>query len=283
MPLKQQLFGLVKQVYTPPKRIYQHLSFQGVFSIVPQKGHCFRMWHYGYELENDIFWAGLLDGWEKVSIGLWVKLCANPKNQVIIDVGANTGIYALVAKCLNPNATVHAFEPVKRVCEKLSANVALNGYDIGCHEVGLSNYDGEAVIYETDGEHVYSVTVNQNIHSQHTAVKETRIRVQRLDTFIEQQALPRIDLLKIDVETHEPEVLEGFGAYLEKFKPTLLIEILTAEVAEKVSAWVGHLGYCYFNIDENKGIRQVDAIAVSDYYNFLLCTEEVAKELGLMG
>lgn len=40
--------------------------------------------------------------------------------------------------------------------------------------------------------------------------------------------------MKIDVETHEPEVLEGVGEYLKKFRPSLLIEILDDEITAKV-------------------------------------------------
>ena len=42
--------------------------------------------------------------------------------------------------------------------------------------------------------------------------------------------ITKIDLLKIDVETHEPEVLEGYTKYIHLHKPTMLIEILNDEL-----------------------------------------------------
>ena len=68
---------------------------------------------------------------------------------------------------------------------------------------------------------------------------------------------------------HEPEVIEGFEEYLKKFKPTLLIEILNDEVADKLKYLFRELDYLYFNIDERKGVKQVAEISKSDYYNFL--------------
>ena len=62
----------------------------------------------------------------------------------------------------------------------------------------------------------------------------------------------------------------------------MLIEILSDEVGLKVKELIGGLGYLYFNIDENKGIRKVDTIAHSDYYNYLLCSKEIAQQLKLL-
>ena len=94
--------------------------------------------------------------------------------------------------------------------------------------------------------------------------------------------MQNIDLLKIDVETHEPEVLKGLGGYLQKFIPAMLIEVLDDETGQKINKIVEGLGYLYFNNDENKGIRRVQKIEHSDYYNYLICTKEKAIGLKLI-
>lgn len=134
-----------------------------------------------------IFWSGLTNGWEKESINLWIQLCKNATT--IVDVGANTGIYSLIAKTLNPNAMVFAFEPVSRVYQKLKENIQLNKFDIIALEVALSNSDGTATIYDTDSEHTYSVTVNKNMFSSDTHVLATTIQTIQLDTFIKKITL----------------------------------------------------------------------------------------------
>lgn len=248
--------------------------------MLVENSKAFKIKHYGYQIENEIFWAGLTEGWEKESIKLWVQLCKT--SDVIIDIGANTGVYSLIAKTINPKAKVYAFEPVTRVFEKLKENIALNDYDIVPIEKAVSNTEGTAVIYDTAAEHVYSVTVNKNLSSPEIKVTETIIETITLNSFIRQNNIEQIDLIKIDVETHEPEVLEGFSDYLFHFKPTILIEVLNDEVGEKVDKLVRGLGYLYFNIDENKTIRQVATITKSDYYNYLICNPEVAAKIGLM-
>ncbi len=276
LPLKREIFTVIKSVVTPSERIYKHLHFRGDINVQVDESHSFKMRHYGFEVENTVFWVGLTGGWEKLSLSIWVKLAHN--SDVIFDIGANTGIYSLVAKSLNPKAQTFAFEPVKRVFEKLEFNNQPNGYDINCYESAASDSDGTATIFDTPTEHVYSVTVGKNLNTSDTSVIPTTIKTIRLDTLIEKLKIPKVDLIKIDVETHEAEVLKGLGKYLEKFKPTMLVEILNDTVGQNVEAIVSGKGYVYFNLDEKLGtIRRVEHITKSDYYNYLLCNEEVAK------
>lgn len=280
LPFKQQLFTLLKGIWVPPHAVYKHLNFKGILDVKVDEQQRFKIKHYGYSLENDLFWLGLRNGWEKHSIDLWLKLCK--QSNVVLDIGANTGVYSLITKSVNPQAKVYAFEPVKRVFEKLKANIDLNGFDVVCTEAALSNYDGTAKIFIPDTEHVYTVTVNDNILSKNIKTIETEIRTVTLKSFIEQEAINHIDLIKLDVETHEPEVLEGFGSYLMMYKPTILIEILNDNVGTKVQSYAEKCGYLFFNIDEKKGVRKVDQITKSDAFNYLLCTEDIAKSIHLI-
>lgn len=277
VPFKKQFYSLLRPLNIP-KSIYQHLHFKDTFNVKFDI-YKFEIEHHGYQIENELFWSGLTEGWEKISMRLWIELCKD--SNTIIDIGANTGVYSLVAKAVNPNASVCGFEPVERVFRKFKKNCELNNFDIKCFDYALSNYDGEAVIYDTPSEHVYSVTVNQNI-SQSKDVIETKIKTKRLSSFIEESKMGKIDLMKIDVETHEPEVLEGMGVYLNQYQPTLLIEILNDEVGGKVQSMIGHLDYLYFNIDEINAPKRVSKIEKSAYYNYLICKKDVAEKLNLV-
>jgi hypothetical protein len=109
-----------------------------------------------------------------------------------------------------------------------------------------------------------------------------QISTVRLDSFLVSAHVPKVDLVKIDVETHEAEVLEGLGEYLDRYRPAMLIEVLNDEVGSNVERLVKGKGYLYFNIDDKKGtLRQVGKIAKSDFYNYLLCNEDIARYLRL--
>jgi len=280
LPLKKEVYSLLKKVYHPPKKVYQHLHFVGNFEVKVKENRSFKIRHYGYQIENEIFWNGVFNGWEKVSLRLWEKLCED--SETIMDIGANTGVYALIAKSIKPTSKVWAFEPVNRVFDKLTYNNSLNNYDIECLEEAVSDKDGTATIYDKDTEHTYSVTVNQDNSPNKSDSIPVTINTIRLDNFIEKNKIKNIDLIKMDVEMHEVEALSGMGIYLKKFAPTLLIEILNEEVANGISKLIHGINYLYFNIDENAGITQVDQLTKSDYFNFLICSPEVAKKLNLI-
>jgi FkbM family methyltransferase len=280
LPFKKQLYLTLKKVWTPRENIYKHLHFKGVFKVKVDDCTWFELNHYGYQIENEIFWNGLTGGWEKISMAIWIALCK--KSMVIIDIGANTGIYSLVAKATHPAAEVYAFEPVKRVYSKLVDNNRLNGYDVACHELAVSNVDGQALIYDTTDDHILSVTLNKNLHHPETTVIPTLVRTVRLSSLIEKNEMKKIDLIKIDVETHEPEVLEGLGPYLSRDKPAILIEVLNDDIGKQIEKIVQGNNYLYFNIDEQGGTRRTESILKSDHYNYLLCQRDTAHSLGLI-
>ena len=276
-PLKKQFFSLIKIFGTPNHKIYQHLNFVGNIDVKVSDVKSFKIRHYGFLIENEIFWNGIFNGWEKVSLSIWAELCEN--SDTIFDIGSNTGVYALLAKTINPSSKVFAFEPVERVYNKLIANNKLNEYDIKCFKKAISNFDGEAKIYDKDTEHTYSVTVNKDISANKEKSILTAIKTIRLDTFIKSAGLPKIDLLKVDVETHEVEALEGFGGYLKKHEPTFIIEILNDKIAKGIEELISEINYEYYVIDENSGIKKVNQLRKSDYYNFLICKPEIANKL----
>lgn len=279
LPFKRQCYTLVKKVISPPQHIYKHLHFNGTITIAIDKFHSFKMMHYGFQLENEIFWKGLTGGWEKESIKLWIKLCSLG-NPTVFDVGANTGIYSLIAKSINHDSRVIALEPVHRVFQKLKTNMAINQFNTECLELAASNFTGEAVIYDTGGEHIYSVTVNKNLNAANDLL-QVPIATITLDKLITDLNLNKVDLIKIDVETHEEEVLEGMKKYLPIFKPTILIEILNEDIAARVESLVKDNDYLYFNIDEAKGVFRTDSIGRSSSYNYLLCSATTADQIGL--
>lgn len=281
LPFKQALFTALRS-FPIPQRIYQHLHFHGVMRVEVGKGESFRIRHYGYMIENELFWRGI-KGWEKVSLDLWVRLCR--RSDIIIDVGANTGVYALIARTVNPQATIIAVEPVERVFRKLEDNIALNGGGIRAVRAALTDHEGAVTLYDAPHlEHVLGVSLNkERIYVvEGKSVQPVSVAGRTMAGIAQEFGLPRIDLMKIDVETHEPEVLAGFIDILRRDKPTLLIEILNDQVAARVEDLVRGLGYVYYNIDDVTWPPEKAAtLTKSKHFNYLFCQPEVAREIGL--
>ena len=278
IPLKQPLFAALRRL-NPPASIYRHLHFRGVFSVeIPDTHQRFRMSHFGYELENELFWRGLYGGYESESLRTWVKLCRRARS--IVDVGANTGLFSLVAKTVNPAASVTAFEPVERVYRKLIDNIRLNHLDIDAVPAALSNHTGEGHYFDTLTEHVYSITVNKNLLGADVPFEKRPVHMIALDDFIRENRIDRIDLMKIDVETHEAEVLEGLHDHLDRFRPDILVEVLDDEVAAKLNHVLAGKDYRFFDISERDGLHPIEDIRKSTERNILVCSPETAAVLG---
>lgn len=282
-PLKPVFVGvrkITKLFGSSGEWFYRYLRFRGDFIVPVDKDRSFRLKSYGSGIENSIFWAGLTGEWEAASVKLWIKLAEEAK--VIFDVGANNGVYALISKAVNPSAKVYAFEPIDRIYEKLVYNTQLNKYDIVCLQCGVSNENGTATFYDIQDENSYSSSLNADFAKGGGEVVPVTIKTVRLDTFIKENDLKQVDLIKIDVETYEPQVLEGLGEYLEKFKPTLLIEILNDEVGLKVEDLVGNKNYLYFDVNDDDGsVKRVERITRNSSFNYLLCTEAVARRINI--
>jgi FkbM family methyltransferase len=280
IPFKIYLFNILKKLFNIPEGIYKHLHFKGVISVNIEDKK-FKLHHFGYMIENEIFWVGIENAFEKISFKLWTQL--SKRSEVIIDIGANTGVYSILSNAVNKNAKVYGFEPVERVKKRFEKNIKLNNSSskIKAFSEALSNSDGKATIYDSMEDHIYSVTVSKDLSSDNVKTYPVEINTKRLDTFIQEYKIDKIDLIKIDVETHEPEVIEGMGYYIEKFKPSILIEILSDEIGERIQKLLDGKGYLYYHIDEINDPKLVTKINKSEFFNYLVCQKEIAKYLGL--
>ena len=136
----------------------------------------------------------------------------------VVDCGANVGEWsaALVAAFERPGRTeelrLHCFEPSAPTFEALSANLAPHGGDrtsIQLVRQALSARVGEAtlhVVHEGAGSNslVPGAAGSGGSSTATEAVETTTLTAYTRDLGIE-----KIDLLKIDVEGHDMEVLEG--------------------------------------------------------------------------
>ena len=295
IPFKKYLFLLVKSIYTPSQNVYQHLTFKGIFKVFSGT-NSFKIINTETIIENQLFWKGL-EGFEPESLKLWARMSKNA--DVIFDLGANSGIFSLISKSENPNSKVYSFECVERVFEVLEKNISINNYDVSCYMQAVSSEDGFGYFIDDDEAFTNSVVVNMDLEETASGrgvdpgeLHKVKTELIKLDTFIEQNNIKKIDLMKIDVETHEPEVFEGFQKYLKDFKPTLLVEIIRDRVASSLEKQFSDLGYIFFYINEPFGgldyspegeiYQKVDTLIGGIFGNYLICSPEKAKELDLI-
>lgn len=273
MPLKKELFSLIKRFYVPP--FYKYLTFEDVFTVRIDEKHSFKIYHNGLNVENELFWCGLnCKNWERTTIKLWIELAKTA--DTVFDIGAYTGIYSLIAASVNPEAKIFSFEPVESIFLQLKKNIELNGFKIEAIKKAVSNFDGTSKIKVPLNPHEGSPSFYLDIKNHRVETCE----VITLEKFILENKL-KPSLMKIDVEGLEAEVLSGMGEYLKKFMPDMIVEVLDENVARKLNNLIPD-GYKFFSIDEMAGIKEEKVI--KPYFkesilhrNYLLCKKEIFK------
>jgi len=267
-PLKKATAIILRKLNIPHRLFYKDLKFNGFFTVKIE-GLKFKMRnHPSADIENEIFWEGIYKGWEKQSLKAWIIFCRNAT--VILDIGANTGIYSLIASVVNKDARVFCFEPSIKVYKRLKENLLKNNLDSSIAlNIAVSNVNGFGKFYDFPGDYNLSASLNIEKSKNETLESLTYdVKTMRIDTFIKENKIEIIDLVKIDVEMHEPEVIEGFGKTLDLFHPVILIEVLTNEIADKLNTLLKHKNYSYYTIDENKGFFPAETIKLQSEGNW---------------
>jgi FkbM family methyltransferase len=142
--------------------------------------------------------------------------------QTFIDVGANLGIYTLVAsKIVGPSGRVIAFEPSSQSFSLLKSNITLNGFtNVQVYPTAVSDKIGKAFLYN-------GPDPAQNSLGRHLRLepKGEEVVTQPLDSALSQAPVERVHVIKIDVEGAEELVLRGADNVVTAHHPVIIFEI----------------------------------------------------------
>jgi FkbM family methyltransferase len=189
-------------------------------------GRTLQFWSRGDDLiANQVFWRGW-NGYEPETARPFFDLAA--RAQVTVDVGAHVGYFSLLAGHANARGRVFAFEPHPAAFDRLRCNVRLNGLaNVECIRIALGAADAEADLHFADTAFIPVISsLSYELMRATPALGHARVTVRSLDAFVAERALEALDLIKLDTETTEPDILRGCRASLERFRPTVVCEVL---------------------------------------------------------
>jgi FkbM family methyltransferase len=145
----------------------------------------------------------------------------------VFDVGANKGQFlTLACTCLHDrDFNIHAFEPNRETYEELCQNARQHKNAV-LNNCGLGREPGELeLFYDTAGSGLASLTKRKGDHFGLHMELSQRVKISTIDDYCTAHEIDRIDLLKIDVEGHELDVLNGG----EKMFSRLAVNMVTFE------------------------------------------------------
>tara|TARA_Y100000310_G_C20642390_1_gene794689 strand:+ start:388 stop:1092 length:705 start_codon:yes stop_codon:yes gene_type:complete len=180
---------------------------------------------------------GLVNKYRKDLSATIFFLC--PKSpKIIFDVGANMGVYtSLLARYYAKTSIVYAFEPVKFNFKNLAKNIELNQItNVSFHNFGFYSQEGTMElglpINRKDGNRNENTGLYTYQGKRRYLVK---CNFKRLDYFMKERKIEKIDIMKIDVEGAEHEILSSSEKVLSKIQ-YIYIE-LGREVDENNKTW----------------------------------------------
>lgn len=145
----------------------------------------------------------------------------NIKGSVVFDVGANVGVSSIYA-VLNGAKKIYAFEPVPETYDILKNNIKLNKLEnkIVPINYGLGNDERmKEVRYSFAGDGMAKINLIED--EVNKKVKNTLIRIIKIDKFVKKYKIRRVNFIKMDVEGYEENVLLGAKETIKKWKPIL--------------------------------------------------------------
>ena len=144
------------------------------------------------------------------------------KGHYVFDVGANIGYYSVIfSKCVGDAGKVFAFEPTCYYRNWLLENIKENrANNVEVYDFGLSDKEQQLVIDIG----VSSASLH-NPDGYEEVVGQEKITLKRLDSFVEESNPQRIDVIKIDIDGHEPLFLNGAWKAIDTYKPVIMMEI----------------------------------------------------------
>lgn len=195
--------------------------------------------------------------YEPTAMGLWLRRATSA--QLVIDLGANTGIYSLAAAAANTDCYVVAFEPLVDAFHRLRLNANANGMGrIGAFSYAITDHDGKVTLVRRRRP-IPFINVGAHIGGPPGKDYESFAAMgRRLDGLIQTRHLTGRVVMKVDVEGAEVAAIEGGSEFIASFKPDILIELLSYKRRAQVFDALRPLGYHFFHVSETE--RRVTAL-----------------------
>ena len=194
------------------------------------------------------------------------------------DIGVNLGQTLIKLKSINPEIEYFGFEPNPICVFYTKELIKTNAFKKTIlFPVGISNRDA---IYSLslffDDEADSSASILDNFRPSQTTFKKEFVACFNSQSILEKYKLPKINILKIDVEGAEKDVLESFENRIKQDKPFIIIEILPVYSEEnierlkrqnEIEALLGNIDYSIFRVHKTKngdfnGLEEIQTIGI---------------------
>ncbi len=220
----------------------------------------------GDHIQRQIFWYGY---YEKESILTWERFING--QTTVLDIGANIGYYSLVASPLA--GKIYSFEPSAGIRELLTKNIAFNKCNnVSIQPFAVSNTIGQAKFYKSMPENSGMSGLSE---PENFSGKTETVSVITLDEWATQNDIPKISIIKADLEGAEMNLLSGMKKTLSAHRPVLFLEVRNELLSKfgyrhtDIFDFLLEYGYSGYEIITQGLLKSLDKPIESDHIVFL--------------
>jgi FkbM family methyltransferase len=197
------------------------------------------------------------------------------EDDIFLDIGANIGVYSLLASSKILKGKIYSFEPIPKNYHRLKENIEINHIDnIYPYMLALYCSKGSIEMNISDNDCMASI-IQEGNNQDNTILVET----DTLNSMFSSEEM-NISLCKLDAEGAELAILQGATHLLEKKSPPVfVIDYYTKDLADFMMSY----GFSFYKYDEErcclypvKGNPKEDhaSLAISKF-----CLEKVSARL----
>jgi len=180
---------------------------------------------------------------------------------ICIDAGANVGYYSILMSALSGNSgRTLAVEPNPRMCQLLRSTSNIHNTYFDVAEVALSDKEGRITLHVPEGKYG-GASLLKGTGRFWLKSSKAKVKMVTLDELAKRMNLPRVDVIKIDVEGHEPQVLKGMQGII-KANPDLKIILEYSPFLYEDP--IGFTQYLFEEFTVHR-IKDVDALTTLDF------------------
>lgn len=161
--------------------------------------------------------------WDKPLIKKFYSLLPQNEFFVVLDLGAQTGSFSLLAKYF-PNSQWYSFEPIEEAANTLKKNLLINDINnVWVYQLAVSNFCGKTILKLPAMNAWGLATLGSNVQ-RFSVQSERTVDVINLDSFIQMNQIAKVHFIKVDTEGSELNILRGAKQLIERDHPILLME-----------------------------------------------------------
>jgi FkbM family methyltransferase len=143
-------------------------------------------------------------------------------DSVVIDAGANIGIFSIFASKFATEGKIYAFEPAPKTFNLLKNNIK-DYNNISCLCTGLGDSVSKKNIVVRERETGGNVIEDSPFLKHFSNDQSKLINITTIDQFVSEKKLNRLDFIKIDTEGYEEKILLGAKETIKRYKPIVVM------------------------------------------------------------